>query len=292
VIFRRRKSSDEPTPEELASADELDDDELDDDEGDDEEFDVYGVGGGERDEREEKVQPEREDPTPSFARTFTTDAERERLESSRPRGPWDRSESDVDAADDEHIDLGGLVIRGYEGIELRLHVEDQQGSVAAALLLTPESALELRAFAAPRSGGIWDEVRADMVEEAERRGGTCRELDGEFGTELYMTVPVQTPDGQRGTQNSRVVGVDGPRWMLRGTFIGGSGIEADPDGLLETAFREVIVVRGSEPMAPRDAIAMHMPEEVRAQMQAAADGAAGSDDGPGFGEIDGDEHPA
>ena len=90
------------------------------------------------------------------------------------------------------------------------------------MLAGPESGLELRAFAAPRWDGIWDDVRKDIAAEAAKRGGTATELDGEFGTELKVVVPVQTPDGRQATQTSRIVGVDGPRWLLRGTFLGKS----------------------------------------------------------------------
>ncbi len=192
--------------------------------------------------------------------------ELDELEENRPRGPWDREETTVDEEDEGYVDLGGLVVKGLEGVELRLQVEDQQGTIASVMLAGPDSGLELRAFAAPRSGGIWDEVRADIAAEATRLGGTASESDGEFGTELTLKVPVQTPDGKQATQPSRIVGVEGPRWLLRGTFLGRSALQPDPEGPLETAFRNVIVVRGNEPMAPRDMIRMQMPAQAQAQM--------------------------
>ncbi|MEJ7629874.1 MAG: DUF3710 domain-containing protein [Nocardioidaceae bacterium] len=195
----------------------------------------------------------------------------------RARGPWDREETSVDDGDPGYVDLGGLVVKGVDGIELRLQVEDQEGTIAAVMLAGPQSGLELRAFAAPRSGGIWDEVRTDIATEATRRGGTAAESDGEFGTELLLKVPVQTPDGKQATQPSRVVGVEGPRWLLRGTFLGKSALTPDPDGPLETAFRDVIVVRGNEPMAPRDMIAMRMPAQAQAQLLRQAEDQADED---------------
>ena len=193
-------------------------------------------------------------------------AELDDLEVPRPRGPWDREETDADEGDDSYIDLGGLLVKGMEGLELRLQVEDQEGTVSGIMLAGPDSGLELRAFAAPRSAGIWDGVREDIAAEAIRLGGTATEIDGEFGTELVLSVPVTLPDGKTATQPSRVVGVDGPRWLLRGTFLGRSVQNPDPDGPLETAFRNVIVARGDEPMAPRDMIPMHMPAQAQAQL--------------------------
>ncbi len=190
-------------------------------------------------------------------------ASEEQPPADRPRGPWDRSETTADAEDDSYIDLGGLVVKGAPGLELRLQVDQRTSAVAAVMLAGPDSGLELRAFAAPRNGGIWDDVRADIAAEAERRGGTSSESLGEFGTEVKVVVPVRTPDGRSATQPSRIVGVEGPRWLLRGTFLGKSAADPDPDGPIETAFRSVIVVRGEGPMAPREMIALQMPANAR-----------------------------
>jgi hypothetical protein len=203
--------------------------------------------------------------------------ELDELTQNRPHGPWDRTETSADEQDSAYIDLGGLVVRGGPGLELRLQVNEATQQVEAVMLAGPDSGLELRAFAAPRWDGIWDDVRKDIASEAAKRGGTATELDGEFGTELKVVVPVQTPDGRQATQPSRIVGVDGPRWLLRGTFLGKSAQEADPDGVVERAFRDVIVVRGEGPMAPRDMIAMHVPTEAVRAADSAGDAAHGDD---------------
>jgi hypothetical protein len=205
--------------------------------------------------------------------------ELDELETERPRGPWDRSETSADEGGNGYIDLGGLVVKGAPDLELRLQIDEQGQVVTSVMLAGPESGLELRAFAAPRSAGIWNDVLADIAAEATKRGGTATELDGEFGTELKLVVPVQTPDGRQGTQTSRIVGVDGPRWLLRGTFLGKSASDPDPEGVVESAFRDVIVVRGSGPMAPRDLIPMQVPSEAQAVI-------SGSDDADDDSETD------
>jgi hypothetical protein len=190
----------------------------------------------------------------------------------RPRGPWDRSETAADASDDTYLDLGGLVVKGAAGVEVQLQVDEATSTVAAVMLAAPDSGLELRAFAAPRNDGIWDDVRADIAQEAARHGGTATEQDGEFGTELSLVVPVQTPDGRSATQPSRIVGVDGPRWLLRGTFFGRSAVAPDPEGTLETAFRAVVVVRGDGPMAPRELLPLRIPPQVTVEADSDQDG--------------------
>jgi len=189
-----------------------------------------------------------------------SDDDLDELAAARPRGPWDRAETDADSDGSDFVDLGGLIVRGRPGLELRLQVDEQAQEVSSVLLAGPDSGVELRAFAAPRYDGIWDDVRQDIAAEAAKRGGTATERDGEFGVELTLVVPIQTPDGKQATQTSRIVGVEGPRWLLRGTFLGKSATQPDPDGVVESAFRDVIVVRGSAPMAPRDLIPMAVPQ--------------------------------
>lgn len=187
-------------------------------------------------------------------------------ESRRRHGPWDAAEVRLEQPDESEqmarIDLGGLVVTGQPGMELQLQVDEATGQVVAAVLVTQDSALELRPFAAPRSGGIWDEVRREIAAEATRRGGTATAVDGEFGAELKVVVPVQDEHGRRSTQPSRVVGVDGPRWLLRGTFMGRAAIDPSPHGALEQAFKQVVVVRGDAAMAPRDPIPLRMPPDA------------------------------
>lgn len=76
-------------------------------------------------------------------------------------------------------------------------------------------------------------------------------------------MPVQTPEGQSGTQPSRVLGIEGPRWLLRATFLGRPAVEPRPDGDIEAALRDVVVVRGSSPMAPGEPLPLTMPGNAR-----------------------------
>lgn len=178
----------------------------------------------------------------------------------RAEGPFDSTE--VDAADleaEERIDLGGLVVTGLPGMELGLQVDEQSGVVQAVLLMLDDSALELRAFAAPKTTGIWDEVRQEIMDEAAKMGGTASETDGPFGTELVLVVPVEDPEGQVFSQTSRVIGVDGPRWLLRATVLGRAAVEPDAAEPMEATLRNVVVVRGSEPMAVRESLPLRLP---------------------------------
>ena len=188
-----------------------------------------------------------------------------REELPRPQGPWDIGDVDLAEGGEDpqttanRVDLGGLIVTGAPGLEMRLQVDERTQSVAAVLLVAEDGAVELRAFAAPRTESIWNEVRREISAEATRRGGTATEEDGELGPEVKLVVPVKSADGRQGAQVSRVVGVSAPRWLLRGTFLGRPATEPNVNGALEVAFRQVIVRRGDEPMAPRAAIPLRMP---------------------------------
>jgi hypothetical protein len=201
----------------------------------------------------------------------------------RGAGPWDIDEIDPpDEADERpRIDLGSLILTAVPGSELRLQVsEDTQQIVSAMLILetvvaaTPDdggpqaysSALELGAYAAPRSGGLWSELRDEISQSTVEAGGSASFGSGPFGVELRRLVPVTTPDGEEGYQPSRMWVAEGPRWLLRGIVYGQAAVEEDLDSpavreVLD-AFRQVVVRRGDEAMAPGDLLPLAMPADV------------------------------
>jgi hypothetical protein len=180
------------------------------------------------------------------------------VEGVRHHGPWDSSERSP-AEGETYADLGPLVVRVRPGITVQMPTDGTGDDIGSVVLLTDDAALELRAFASARSGGLWDEVRDDLILEVERLNGECEQVDGPFGPELRIRVPVDLPDGEKGFQPSRIIGVEGPRWLLRATFLGDAGLNPSDEGLLMDTFRDVIVVRGPEPRIPREALLLTLP---------------------------------
>lgn len=180
------------------------------------------------------------------------------------RGPYDADEVDLSGLGPRRVDLGGLIVSPLPDMELRLQVDEATKSVVAALLVHRESALELRPFAAPRSSGLWDEVRREISAETMRRGGVATENQGPYGPELKVMVPMRAQDGTQVTQVSRIMGVDGPRWLLRGTLVGKAANDPQAAAPLLHAMSQVVVVRGEAPMAPRDQIPLRLPQEKKA----------------------------
>ena len=177
----------------------------------------------------------------------------------RPNGPWDVSE--VENPQEGRVDLGGLLVPGVEGMELRVEVAGD--AIVAATVVLGNSAIQLQAFAAPRSEGIWSEVRSEIAGGITQQGGVIDEEEGPLGWHLRAQVPVQLPDGTHGVQVVRFVGCDGPRWFLRGVISGQAAVQPEAAGILEQVFRETVVVRGEAPMAPRDPLVLKLPEDAQ-----------------------------
>ncbi|PWJ49287.1 Protein of unknown function [Quadrisphaera granulorum] len=184
--------------------------------------------------------------------------------SSRPSGPFDVTEVTDELP---RVDLGALRLPGVPGMELRLEVEDGTRRVVAATVALEGSTAQLQAFAAPRTQGIWAEVRAEIVESLARSGGISQEVPGPYGTELLAQVPSRLPDGRVVASPARFVGVDGPRWFLRAVLSGPAAVDSEAAAPLEALLRGAVVVRGSEAMAPRDLLPLRLPQSGPAPSQ-------------------------
>jgi hypothetical protein len=177
----------------------------------------------------------------------------------REGGPHDVSEIDDDLV---RLDLGSVRIAPAEGVEIRVEIDEATGAVQGVTFVADDSALQIGAFAAPRSEGIWDEVRNEIAAGITASGGTADQADGELGPELHARVTGEDDKGRPVTQPVRFLGVDGPRWFLRGLISGaGSTDPAAAARLIET-FRGVVVVRGDDPMAPHEPLPLALPKDA------------------------------
>lgn len=175
-------------------------------------------------------------------------------------GPLDETEANPVRP---YVDLGGVKILPREGLHLRLEVEEGSKRVVAVGLDFAGSTLQVQPFAAPRSSGLWNEIREQIVEQVQRQGGSTEQVDGPFGPEVRAEIPVVSGDAAT-TRVARFVGVDGPRWFLRGVIAGRATTDPEAAEKIEDLFRSVVVVRGTTPMPPRDLIPLAMPKTAPA----------------------------
>ncbi len=197
-------------------------------------------------------------PVESAAEASADPAEEQQAPTS---GPYDAEDVEDDGV--ERVDLGSLLIPPVDGAELRLQVDERTQQVQAVLLAGSDGALELRAFSAPRNGDLWSEVRPQLAADMSRRGGTATEQEGRFGTELACRLTVQAPDGRTGEQPSRIVGINGSRWMLRATFLGQPALDAASAAPWEETLGAIAVRRGDHAMPVGDPLPVVLPEQAR-----------------------------
>lgn len=192
------------------------------------------------------------------ADTDDTDQGTTRPDAGATTGPWDVA----DAPDTPRIDLGSLRVPAVDGMQMRMDAPRDGGSAAAVVLVLGGSTLELRAFAAPRTAGIWEDLRADITAELTRAKAVLKVIDGPHGTELLAQVPVRTPEGARMTVPSRFIGVDGPRWFLRGVLQGHAASSEQSAQALREVLRGIVVVRDGQARPPREILPLHAPGAV------------------------------
>jgi Protein of unknown function (DUF3710) len=216
-----------------------------------------------------------------FRRRRSADADRDEFDYDEPEqpagnpraegGPWD-AEEPFPAL--ERVDLGSLQVPIGPEHEIQLVMAEQHG--AWVTIRYRESEVQIQAFAAARRGALWDDVRAEIAAEVTTAGGRSQETEGSFGIELMAQVPAEPGQGAGepgGMRLVRFVGVDGPRWFVRGLFSGPAADGGDQADLLEEVLRDVVVVRGEHPVPPREILELRLPPEARQALeeQAAAD---------------------
>ncbi|MFE4835110.1 DUF3710 domain-containing protein [Arthrobacter sp. NPDC056691] len=218
-------------------------------------------GRGKKAKKQESAEPEdvREDATPDPAANPVDDR--------RANGPFDVSEI---SSRDGYVDLGALLIAPRDGLQLRLEVEEATQRVVAVTMDLEGSSLQLQAFAAPRSEGLWDEIREQIGQSVGGQGGQVEEIPGDYGVELVAKLPAGAPDGSQGYRVARFVGVDGPRWFLRGVFGGEAALDREAAASLEDLFRKIVVIRGENPMPPRDLLQLRLPKDAAGSVPPAA----------------------
>ncbi len=181
---------------------------------------------------------------------------RVRSEPEPTTGPFDER----DAPDDDipRVDLGALRVPVAPGFDVRLEMNDAQ-QVVAVTLAGPDGHMQLGVFAAPRNEGIWDDVRAEIAESVNAQRGQAKHREGgPWGTELTGTLP-----GEGGGRVPvRFIGVDGPRWFVRAMLVGAVATEPAKAGRFEDALRNLVVVRGNEPLPVREPVPLRLPKDL------------------------------
>jgi hypothetical protein len=185
------------------------------------------------------------------------------VESEVLRGPYDVAEAPSDGI--QRLDLASVRFPVPDGSQLQVQV-DPAGPVQAVHVVTPIGRLTISAFAAPRSSGLWSEVRAELAEQLRQDGARVLIEQGQWGSEISAESPTTA---SAPTAALRFVGVDGPRWLLRGVAAGPAEHAQACAKLLYELIDATVVVRGEDPLPVRTPLPIELPEEIARHVQQA-----------------------
>ena len=135
--------------------------------------------------------------------------------------------------------------------------------MVALTISVGQASVQIQPFSAPKSGGTWDEVREQIEESVVKQKGKVKETDGRFGKELVARVPTTLKDGRSGWRVARFIGFEGNRWFLRGVVGGRGAIDRSAAKAAEDLFSRIVVVRGDDPMPPRELLQLRPPEGAK-----------------------------
>lgn len=160
------------------------------------------------------------------------------------------------------VDFGALQIPIRDDVTLKLEVEEASSRIVALTVDHKGSSLQLQAFSAPGSEGIWHEIRAALDSSIQSQNGKTETVVGPLGPELNAQVP--TRDGS--FRLAKFIGVDGPKWFLRGVISGLALADTLAMTYMIDIFRSVIVMRGVAPMPPKELLQLIAPAAAKKAM--------------------------
>jgi len=170
------------------------------------------------------------------------------------KGPFDVSEVGLLTP---YLDFGAIRISPHPEMKIRADVDEKTKRVIALTLEVDSHRIQLQAFAATKNEGLWATTLRALADGIDSQGGQAEELNGLLGPELHASVPAIA--GQTKVMRKSVfVGVDGPRWFLRGVMSGPELLGPNYERLV-SIFRSTAVNRGDIAMPPGDLLPLKLP---------------------------------
>lgn len=179
-------------------------------------------------------------------------------------GPWDASEK---STDEGYLDFGALRVPAIEGIQIQPDLSPDGKSVHGLNVVVGSSVVRLIVFSAPKSGDSWDELRTKTMAALTEQKAKIRERKGRWGTEIHAVVAGQLPDGRAFTFNTRVFGIQGPRWILRGDIQGPAASEEEAFKQVSQVIDQLVVFRDQSPYPPHTSLPLTIPQDLLDQLK-------------------------
>ena len=175
-------------------------------------------------------------------------------------GPFDIEDfDDPSVAELARLDLGSVLIPMPEAGQLQVELTET-GVPSAVWVVTPNGRFTIAAYAAPKTGGLWREVAAELAESLRNDSAQVSIKDGPWGREVVGTASGVV----------RFIGVDGYRWMIRCVINGPQETMEALEAEARTALTDTVVRRGDTPLPVRTPLPVQLPEPMAEQLREAA----------------------
>ncbi|MDY3127989.1 MAG: DUF3710 domain-containing protein [Corynebacterium sp.] len=176
-------------------------------------------------------------------------------------GPFDGDAVDIKTFDFSDfsngiLDLGSLKIPLPKDSQVQVEMGPQGPKMLH--IITRFGRITPVAFAAPRNGGQWVSSVAELETNIHNDGMETQLEDGPWGSEIVA----QNHNGL-----IRIIGIEGPRWLLRFTLAAPAGNEEGLVTLGRDVAARTFVYRGDAPILAGNSLPVTMPPQLAQQVQ-------------------------
>ena len=178
-------------------------------------------------------------------------------------GPFDGDNVNIDDFDFSDfasgvLDLGSMKLAIPQGAQVQVEMGEKGPKMLH--LVTTSGRITPVAFAAPTQGGQWETASQDILDGMRREGSDAGFEPGPWGREVVAAA---------NNNVMRIIGIDGPRWMLRLTVAAPQDkADAAADIARDIAAR-TFVYRGADPILAGNSLPVVMPAQLVEQVQKA-----------------------
>lgn len=202
---------------------------------------------------------------PAADEAHTAPSEPEAASVEGTSGPFDGDSVDIEEFNFSDfasgvLDLGSLKIPLPKGSQVQVEMGEQGPKMLH--IVTTAGRITPVAFAAPNSAGQWETASDEIAEGMTADGMPATFEQGPWGREVVG----------KGEKNTiRIIGVEGPRWMLRLTLATPNEKADEIIELGRAVAARVFVYRGAEPILAGNSLPVVLPPELVEQVNKAAE---------------------
>ncbi|MCT1452284.1 DUF3710 domain-containing protein [Corynebacterium sp. p3-SID1145] len=178
-------------------------------------------------------------------------------------GPFDGDNVDIKDFDfsdfaEGILNLGSIQLPLPKGSQVQVEMGEQGPRMLH--VVTEFGRVTPVAFAAPNSGGMWEESSDEIIEGMRGEGMPAEFEKGPWGREVV---------GRGANGVIRIVGVEGPRWLYRVTLAAPHGKEDQLAELAHEIIARSFIYRGTAPVLAGNSLPVELPAQLAAQLQQA-----------------------